>query len=103
MTGDVGLQGLEREAFELEIKPGPQRNEAKPAGKPRVVAVFLRPPDVEKYWLGWPGGTYDIKGRQADYTKTMMDAANKQGGAVRRREEVHRMAEANRAFAHFRW
>ena len=49
--------------------------DSKPVGKPRVVAVFLRPPDVEKYWLGWPGGTYDIKGRQADYTKTMMDAA----------------------------
>jgi len=46
----------------------------KAAGKPRVVAVFLRP-DVEKYWMGWPGGTYDIKGRQADYTKTMNDAA----------------------------
>jgi small subunit ribosomal protein S7 len=33
----------------------------------------------------------------------LMDAANGQGVAVRRREEVHRMAEANRAFAHYRW
>ena len=47
-------------------------------GKPRVVAVFLRP-DEEKYWMGWPGGTYDIKGRQADYTKTMNDAAKERG------------------------
>ena len=33
----------------------------------------------------------------------LLDAAAGQGGAVRRREEVHRMAEANRAFAHYRW
>lgn len=33
----------------------------------------------------------------------LMDAANGQGSAVRRKEEVHRMAEANRAFAHYRW
>ena len=33
----------------------------------------------------------------------LMDAANNTGGAVRRKEEVHRMAEANRAFAHYRW
>jgi len=32
-----------------------------------------------------------------------MDAANNQGAAIKRREEVHRMAEANRAFAHYRW
>jgi small subunit ribosomal protein S7 len=33
----------------------------------------------------------------------LMDAANRQGAAIRRREETHRMAEANRAFAHYRW
>jgi ribosomal protein S7, bacterial/organelle len=33
----------------------------------------------------------------------IMDAANNQGGAVRKKEETHRMAEANRAFAHYRW
>lgn len=33
----------------------------------------------------------------------LMDAAQHQGNAVRRREETHRMAEANKAFAHFRW
>lgn len=32
----------------------------------------------------------------------LMDAANKQGAAVRKKEEVHRMAEANRAFSHYR-
>jgi small subunit ribosomal protein S7 len=33
----------------------------------------------------------------------LMDAANNQGSAVRKKEEAHRMAEANRAFAHYRW
>jgi len=32
-----------------------------------------------------------------------LDASNNQGAAIKRREEVHRMAEANRAFAHYRW
>lgn len=33
----------------------------------------------------------------------ILDAINDQGGAFKKREETHRMAEANRAFAHFRW
>lgn len=33
----------------------------------------------------------------------LLDAANNAGAAVRRKEEVHRMAEANRAFVHYRW
>lgn len=33
----------------------------------------------------------------------LMDAANNQGGSVRKKEDTHRMAEANRAFAHYRW
>ena len=33
----------------------------------------------------------------------IMDAANNTGNAVRRREDMHKMAEANKAFAHYRW
>lgn len=33
----------------------------------------------------------------------IMDAANNEGAAVRKKEDVHRMAEANKAFAHYRW
>lgn len=33
----------------------------------------------------------------------IMDAANNAGNAVKRKEEMHRMAEANKAFAHYRW
>ncbi|MEE9186184.1 MAG: 30S ribosomal protein S7 [Candidatus Binatia bacterium] len=33
----------------------------------------------------------------------LMDAANHRGGAIKKKEDTHRMAEANRAFAHYRW
>ena len=33
----------------------------------------------------------------------LMDAANKRGATIKRREDVHKMAEANKAFAHYRW
>jgi small subunit ribosomal protein S7 len=33
----------------------------------------------------------------------LLDAANNRGGAVKKRDDTHRMAEANRAFAHYRW
>lgn len=33
----------------------------------------------------------------------LMDAYNNKGGAVKKREDVHKMAEANKAFAHYRW
>lgn len=45
-------------------------------------------------------GEYTMEDRLA---KEIMDAANNTGASVRRREEVHRMAEANKAFAHYRW
>ena len=35
--------------------------------------------------------------------KEILDAANNTGAAVKKREDTHKMAEANRAFAHFRW
>ncbi|MEE9180685.1 MAG: 30S ribosomal protein S7 [Vicinamibacteria bacterium] len=36
-------------------------------------------------------------------TGELLDAANSRGGAVKKREDTHRMAEANKAFAHYRW
>ncbi|RPI67683.1 MAG: 30S ribosomal protein S7, partial [Ignavibacteriae bacterium] len=33
----------------------------------------------------------------------ILAAANGEGGAIKRRDEMHRMADANRAFSHFRW
>ena len=46
---------------------------------------------------------------RSEYTMTerlsgeFMDAANNRGGSVKKREDTHRMAEANRAFSHYRW
>jgi small subunit ribosomal protein S7 len=36
-------------------------------------------------------------------TAELMDAANNRGGAIKKRDDTHRMAEANKAFAHYRW
>jgi small subunit ribosomal protein S7 len=33
----------------------------------------------------------------------LLDAANGRGGAMKKKEDTHRMAEANKAFAHYRW
>ena len=33
----------------------------------------------------------------------LQDASRGQGGAIKKREDLHRMAEANRAFSHYRW
>ena len=33
----------------------------------------------------------------------LMDAANNRGAAIKKREDTHRMADANRAFSHYRW
>ena len=33
----------------------------------------------------------------------ILDAANRGGSAVKRREDIHKMAESNKAFAHYRW
>ena len=48
------------------------------AQRPRVRAAFVRP-NVEKYWMGWPGASYDIKGSQKMYKKIMTEAADKLG------------------------
>ena len=54
-------------------------DQPKPAGKPRVRAVFMRPKKQEDYWMSWPGQAYDAKAHQADYTKTLTDAAKELG------------------------
>jgi small subunit ribosomal protein S7 len=43
------------------------------------------------------------KSMQEKLAAELLDAAAERGEAVRKREETHRMAEANRAFAHYRW
>jgi len=56
------------DAQSLQLEP------IKPA---RMRAVFVRP-NVDKYWMGWPGAAYDIKARQCQYTDVLVKAAQKQ-------------------------
>ena len=39
----------------------------------------------------------------AKLSAELIDAFNNRGGSVKKKEDTHRMAEANKAFAHFRW
>jgi small subunit ribosomal protein S7 len=43
------------------------------------------------------------KGMADKLANELNDAANLRGGAIKKRDDVHRMAEANKAFAHYRW
>ena len=43
------------------------------------------------------------QGMAARLAAELMDAADHRGAAVKKREDTHKMAEANKAFAHFRW
>ena len=43
------------------------------------------------------------KGMTAKLSAELLDAFNGRGGAVKKREDTHRMADANKAFAHYRW
>ena len=43
------------------------------------------------------------KGMVDKLTNELLDAANNRGAAIKKKDDVHRMAEANKAFAHYRW
>ncbi|HKJ97553.1 MAG TPA: 30S ribosomal protein S7 [Desulfotignum sp.] len=43
------------------------------------------------------------KGFEKKLAAELMDAYNQRGGAIKKKEDTHKMAEANKAFAHFRW
>ena len=43
-----------------------------------------------------------LRGAEEDANE-ILDASNRTGSAVKRREDVHKMAESNKAFAHYRW
>jgi small subunit ribosomal protein S7 len=54
-------------------------------------------------WLIKAAKSRNDKSMSARLAREIVDAANNEGGAVRKRDETHRMAEANKAFAHFRF
>ena len=62
----------------------------------RAQALALR-------WLVNYAKSRNGKGMAINLANEIMDAANGVGGAVKKREHTHKMAEANKAFAHYRW
>ena len=54
-------------------------------------------------WLVSYGRARGEKGMIDKLTNELLDAANGRGAAIKKKEDVHRMAEANKAFAHYRW
>jgi len=62
----------------------------------RQVALALR-------WLINYSRARGEKGMINKLSAELLDAYNNRGGAVKKKEDTHRMAEANRAFAHYRW
>ena len=54
-------------------------------------------------WIIINARTRPEKGMAAKLANELNDASNMRGGAIKKKDDVHRMAEANKAFAHYRW
>jgi small subunit ribosomal protein S7 len=54
-------------------------------------------------WILMNARTRPEKGMAEKLANELNDAANLRGGAIKKKDDVHRMAEANKAFAHYRW
>ncbi len=54
-------------------------------------------------WITRSAGQRTGKSMKDKLAFELLDASNNTGGAVKKREDTHRMAEANKAFAHYRW
>lgn len=75
-------------------------------GQNYQVPVEVRPERKQALGLRWLinyARLRNEKTMEEKLAKEIMDAANGTGAAVKKREDVHRMAEANKAFAHYRW
>jgi small subunit ribosomal protein S7 len=55
-----------------------------------------------RWLIGYSRGRGE-KGMTDKLSNELLDAANNRGAAIKKKEDVHRMAEANKAFAHYRW
>lgn len=97
---EVYEQALRQVTPQLEVRPrrvgGATYQVPMEVRAARKLALALR-------WL--VGSAHARQGRslQEKLAAELLDAANGQGAAVKKREDTHRMAEANRAFAHYRW
>ena len=89
------------------VKPSLEVKSRRVGGSNYQVPVEVNPNrrlSLSIRWLvGFARSRGDGKTMQEKLANELMDAANLRGGAVKKREDVHRMAEANKAFAHYRW
>ena len=97
---EVYTQALENIMPSLEVKA------RRVGGATYQVPIEVRPERRQTLGLRWLT-TYSRARSERTMAERLagelMDAANNTGAAVKKREEVHKAAEANKAFAHFRW
>lgn len=70
------------------------------------VPIEVRPARRQTLGLRWLTSYTRARGERTmseRLAKEIMDAANNTGASVKKKEDTHKMAEANKAFAHFRW
>jgi len=97
---EVFEEALANVTPQIEVKP------RRVGGATYQVPVEVRPSRREalaQRWLILNSRKRSGKSMAAKLAGELMDAAKNQGGAIRKRDETHKMAEANRAFAHYRW
>ena len=97
---EVFQQALANITPEMEVRP------RRVGGATYQVPVEIRFDRRNSLGIRWlVTAARSRKGRPAylSLADELLDAYNHTGAAVRRREDTHRMAEANRAFAHYRW
>jgi small subunit ribosomal protein S7 len=97
------------EVFEQALKNATPQIEVKPrrvGGATYQVPVEVPADRRNTLAMRWLLGAARSRGGKSMVDKLaneLMDAASGNGAAIKKREETHKMAEANRAFAHFRW
>ena len=88
------------------IRPSLEVKSRRVGGATYQVPIEVKPTRATTLSLRWLVG-YSRQRREKTMTDRLMneilDASNGLGAAVKRREDVHKMAESNRAFAHYRW
>jgi len=88
------------------IKPSVEVRSRRVGGATYQVPVEVRPERRQALairWLVTASRARNENTMRERLAGELMDAANSRGTAVKKREDTHRMAEANRAFAHYRW
>jgi small subunit ribosomal protein S7 len=94
-----------RKALE-NVKPRVEVKSRRVGGATYQVPIEVRPDRASSLAMRWLSNFARNRSGKTMTDKLaseIMDAANERGEAVRKREDTHRMAEANKAFAHYRW